>query len=663
MNGGWFIMVRISACVIVKDEEDNMQQWLDGVKDIADEMIVVDTGSTDRTVEIAKEGGAHVYYYAWDRDFAAAKNYALSKAKGNWIVFLDADEYFSVQTRGKLRHFLGRIHGAKKINAVISNLYNIDRDNDNQIMSIMMQVRIFRNMKQLRYRGSIHEVLNPKVLCTMQTDFVIYHTGYSAGLIKRKNERNLALLLEDIKASGGEQPRHYIYLSGTYYNLKQYEKAIHYAKLAIRTKAKGLESTYINQYTNWLRAEKKLNASDETLQQIVDQALADVPDHPDMLWEDALLAFNHKDYVRAERKVTRLLERVKDKKFMRKYEATIYAKVPFLNYILGMIRELQGRTDEALDCYQQALGGYAYQGDMVESLLNLMSSRSSQEIIEYLNTIYDRDKDRDFLGRCLQNRPRDDVYLYYMRPSAGSYEALMGEGDYLGAERKAAGSLADIFDKAVDAYRQGKKREVWEVLLPQRWKDADLEDGEEQSFEEEALVGKAVKFMREMALAMLSLTAGEFAGCIQDLGLLPKGMQTCILHFHGDSGALSIGDADAYKTLWKEILRYGSSEIIEKFGLLAVEMDEKTILEAAWDLCGKKHWQAALALYQEISIDSELVDAEFWYHVGLCFFHCGETETAVECFSKAQEMDEQLPDPAWYLVWCREKKDEGGIVC
>ena len=84
--------VRLSQCMIVRDEEKNIERALSWGKDLVYEQIVVDTGSTDRTVELALAMGAKVYHFQWIDDFAAAKNYAISKASGDWIAFLDADE-------------------------------------------------------------------------------------------------------------------------------------------------------------------------------------------------------------------------------------------------------------------------------------------------------------------------------------------------------------------------------------------------------------------------------------------------------------------------------------------------------------------------------------------------------------------------------------------
>ena len=85
--------IRISQCLIVKNEESNIERALSWGKDMMWEQIVVDTGSSDRTVELAGKAGAKVFSFPWTDDFAAAKNYALEQAEGEWIAFLDAEEY------------------------------------------------------------------------------------------------------------------------------------------------------------------------------------------------------------------------------------------------------------------------------------------------------------------------------------------------------------------------------------------------------------------------------------------------------------------------------------------------------------------------------------------------------------------------------------------
>ncbi len=85
-------MPTLSLCMIVKNEEKHLARCLSSVKDVADEIVIVDTGSTDKTIEIAESFSAKIFHFDWVNDFSAARNFALSKCTGDWILYLDADE-------------------------------------------------------------------------------------------------------------------------------------------------------------------------------------------------------------------------------------------------------------------------------------------------------------------------------------------------------------------------------------------------------------------------------------------------------------------------------------------------------------------------------------------------------------------------------------------
>ena len=195
--------IRISQCMIVKNEEKNIEKALSWGKDIMWEQIVVDTGSTDRTAELAGKMGAKVFGLEWAEDFAAAKNHAIDKARGDWIVFLDADEYMADEDAKKLPDLFNRLspRGVDGITALLHNL-----DDSGGVFSSCSHLRFFRNIPDIRYKRRIHEQLvslsgrELKVMDGTQ-ELSIFHTGYQGRDLagKTKNNRNRRMLQREIE--------------------------------------------------------------------------------------------------------------------------------------------------------------------------------------------------------------------------------------------------------------------------------------------------------------------------------------------------------------------------------------------------------------------------------------------------------------------------------
>ncbi len=217
----------ISALCIVKNEAKNLPLWLANMKNVADELLVVDTGSGDDSIMIAQKGGANVISYMWQDDFAAARNFALKQAKGDVVIFLDADEYFPKELLKKLRLIISQLNSKPKVAGLCAPRIDIDVENENnQFIDVSIQCRIFR--KGCTYQGSIHETLQiPDGMELLQDDrLLFYHTGYSSSLIKGKLERNLRLLLQKKQDDYDMQPMNYRYLMDCYYGLGEHEKAL-----------------------------------------------------------------------------------------------------------------------------------------------------------------------------------------------------------------------------------------------------------------------------------------------------------------------------------------------------------------------------------------------------------------------------------------------------
>ncbi len=192
---------RLTVCVIAKNEEKFLGQCLKSVREVASQIVVVDTGSTDRTVEIAKEHGAEVYHFEWCDDFAAARNAALEHATGDWVLMLDADEELRADQHARLRTDMSQA------NAVAFRLPLADCGKEDQGQSYVP--RLFRNLPGAFYYGRIHEQVFPSLITASKgwglvsrlgTARIVHH-GYSGEVVKDRNkvERNLRLLRQAVR--------------------------------------------------------------------------------------------------------------------------------------------------------------------------------------------------------------------------------------------------------------------------------------------------------------------------------------------------------------------------------------------------------------------------------------------------------------------------------
>lgn len=183
----------LSLSMIVRDEEEQLPGCLASVQEAVDEIIVVDTGSTDRTVEIAEEFGARIVHCTWENDFAQARNAGLAVAKGRWVLVLDADERFEGDPQG-LRDLLGRTT-AVGFNVRIRNELGDGR------LDLHSSLRLFRRLPSVHFERRLHEQVLPSLLAAAKrariepAPFTLRHLGYVPSLVarKRKRERNLQL--------------------------------------------------------------------------------------------------------------------------------------------------------------------------------------------------------------------------------------------------------------------------------------------------------------------------------------------------------------------------------------------------------------------------------------------------------------------------------------
>jgi tetratricopeptide (TPR) repeat protein len=196
--------MRLSLCMIVRNEARTLPRCLDSVKGVVDEIVVVDTGSTDDTPAVAERYGARLFHFAWCDDFSAARNQAVSQARGEWILALDADEALTRESRRTLRDLLKD----DRHQAFLINIRSPLKDARGQAAVVNAWPRLFRNRPEIRYEGRVHEQLSPSIArlggMVARTDLVIDHQGYHQDFTDQlaKQARNLDLLRRQV----AEQP-------------------------------------------------------------------------------------------------------------------------------------------------------------------------------------------------------------------------------------------------------------------------------------------------------------------------------------------------------------------------------------------------------------------------------------------------------------------------
>lgn len=184
--------MKISACLIMKNEERYLEACLASLKPVVSEIIVMDTGSTDASTDIASAAGALVYEMPWPNDFSMARNACKAHAGGDWILSIDADERLDSKFGQKLAKL-----SLDQCDALRVNVLNRDRSGE----YVSRQVRLFRNRPEYGYEGRIHEQIAPSILQQgghiLDADLRIIHLGYSEDQVqgsRSRTERNLHLL-------------------------------------------------------------------------------------------------------------------------------------------------------------------------------------------------------------------------------------------------------------------------------------------------------------------------------------------------------------------------------------------------------------------------------------------------------------------------------------
>ena len=217
--------MELSVCIITKNERENLKKCLKALKSYPFEVVVVDTGSTDGTKEMAQRFTDAVHDFAWCNDFAKAKNYAVAKASFDMVLVLDSDEYVTEIDLARLEEQLRQHRG--EVGRITRKNYMYE---GTEVRSGIEQINRLFDRRLFHYKGRIHEQLvgidEGADMTTYQAAIQADHSGYllSPEEKKRKAQRNIGLL-EQMLSDEGEEPYLLYQLGKSYYMAGQYEKA------------------------------------------------------------------------------------------------------------------------------------------------------------------------------------------------------------------------------------------------------------------------------------------------------------------------------------------------------------------------------------------------------------------------------------------------------
>jgi tetratricopeptide (TPR) repeat protein len=375
--------------MIVKDEETFLPECLESVRGVVDQMVVVDTGSQDRTVQIAKAAGAEVYSFPWCDDFGAARNESLKYATGDWVLWMDADERLLPESIPELKRLL-RFEARPVIYEV--QIRNIKEDGETY--SLSGAHRLFTNHRGIRFTGRIHEQVSPIAARVKaeerKSGVVLYHLGYGVRgeRAEAKTKRNRKLLERMVRESPESAYAHYT-LAQHYGLTGKQEAALKHYRVAYRLKQFDADMTA-----------SLLNTMSETLirlgkpeqaRKYVTRSIRMKPIQVGGYYLQYKIAVAKQAYEEALRWLEKLLKMNRKVMESRKTISTdVLIDEARILFTIGGIYQQLGRLEEALSQFQQAL---KHKPDHVQVL---------EKIVEVLFRMGDFDQAKKYLQRLLE---------------------------------------------------------------------------------------------------------------------------------------------------------------------------------------------------------------------------------------------------------------------
>jgi tetratricopeptide (TPR) repeat protein len=304
------IAIKLSLCMIVRDNETTIGPALESIRPWVDEIIVVDTGSRDKTPDICRPHGAEMHSFPWCDDFSAARNESLKYARGEWIFWMDSDDTISPECGQKLRILADGPH-QDDILGYIMQVHCPGPGEEGQLdVTAVDHVKLIRNRPDLRFEGRIHEQLLPAIRRVggdvEWTDIYVRHSGsdHSPEGWQRKLDRDLRILHQELE----DKPRHPFVLFNlgmTYADAKRNEEAVGFLERCLAVSTPD-ESHLRKAFSLLVNSLSQAERHDEAWQHC-QKGLRLYPDDKELLFRSAILHHHFGRLQEAERTYLRVL--------------------------------------------------------------------------------------------------------------------------------------------------------------------------------------------------------------------------------------------------------------------------------------------------------------------------------------------------------------------
>jgi Glycosyltransferases involved in cell wall biogenesis len=383
------VQVFISVCLIIKNEEKNLRRCLSSIKDIASQIVVVDTGSTDNSISVANDFSDQVYSYKWQDDFSLARNFCLDKATGDWILIVDGDEALDIRCQDI---FLERIQVS---DAEAYLLYIKDYSSKAQgLLDISeYQVRLFKNNKNYRYNGIISETIsdsifniNPSARIELAREISITHYGFNEADSENRFrlKRNEELINKRFFSEEEEATKNY-YLGKENLKHNKLPKALEHFMFVYQNSERFTGN--MGDLIRYMAIDLFLQNRVSEALDLMEHALVQLPDKGDLQYLKAALLKNNAQYALAYEAYKNCLQFSIDQF---PYNSICRQNIPKVFYCLGSLSEYFMDKENALFFFLESIKYDPYMTDSLRRIILILDPRNNPEYtLDSLNLVFD----------------------------------------------------------------------------------------------------------------------------------------------------------------------------------------------------------------------------------------------------------------------------------